>query len=128
MADINRLVNWYSLPKALVDNAPEHTGVKLTQFGVIELTVNEEATAAKMAGSDQHQMAMRTVMTSVRYARSADKSTMIELSLADESAESFWAKVHPKVRTLLLQAHVKVNTPAPADTEDFLKSCEVSVG
>lgn len=125
---IDRLVHWFKLPANLQDCAPEIQGVRMVQFGVIELTVNEELTAAKMADNSSHAVAMRTVMLAVRYARTADRATVVELSLADESAELFWAKLNPKVRALLMQAHIKVNTATQADSEDFLKSCEVSVG
>lgn len=125
---IDRLVHWFKLPDNLHGCAPEVQGVRMVQFGVIELTVNEELTAAKMADSSSHAVAMRTVMLAVRYARSADRAVTAELSLADESAEQFWAKLNPKVRMLLMQAHVRVNTATAGDSEDFLKSCEVSVG
>lgn len=124
----DRLIHWFKLPDNFHGCAPEVQGVRMVQFGVIELTVNEELTAAKMADSSSHAVAMRTVMLAVRYARSADRAVTAELSLADESAEQFWAKLNPKVRMLLMQAHVRVNTATAGDSEDFLKSCEVSVG
>lgn len=124
----DRLVHWFKLPDNLHGCAPEVQGARMVQFGVIELTVNEELTAAKMADSSSHAVAMRTVMLAVRYARTADRATTVELSLADETAEQFWAKLNPKVRALLMQAHIKVNTASQADSEGFLKSCEVSVG
>lgn len=120
----DRLVHWFRLPAGM---SVTHKGMDLVRFGVIELTVQEELTAAKMADQSAYALANRTVMMAVRYAKTAD-GQVVEFSLADESAESLWAAMGPKVRTLLLQAHVQVNTPKQDETASFLSSCEVSVG
>jgi hypothetical protein len=100
----------------------------MVKFGVVELLLQEEMTSAKMSDNSALALGTRQVQMAVRYARSEDGKVQQELSLADESAESFWAKLNPKVRALLLQAHLKVNSPTGSETEGFLKSCESSVG
>ncbi len=125
---IDRLVHWFTLPKDLHAVAPQHVGISMVKFGVVELSMQEEMISAKMADNSAHAMGSRNVMLAVRMAKSADGKVLQELSLADESAETFWAKLNPKVRTLLMQAYVRINSPQPKETEDFLMSCESSVG
>lgn len=124
----DRLVHWFTLPKDLHAVAPQHAGIPMVKFGVVELLLQEEMTSAKMSDNSALALGTRQVQMAVRYARSEDGKVQQELSLADESAESFWAKLNPKVRALLLQAHLKVNSPTGSETEGFLKSCESSVG
>lgn len=123
----NRVVHWFSLPQNMLADAPEVAGVRYSRFGVIELTVQEEMVSAKMAGQDAIAVGIRNVMMAVRYITDSNKQNPRELSLADESAETFWAKISPKVRTLLLQAYTHVHAPPATAAEDFLKSCEASV-
>jgi hypothetical protein len=123
----NRVVHWFTLPQNMLADAPEMAGVRYARFGVIELTVQEEMTSARMAGQDAVTVGIRNVMMAVRYITDAQKGNQRELSLADESAETFWAKMSPKVRTLLLQAYSRVHAPPPSAAEDFLGSCEASV-
>lgn len=120
----DRLVHWFKLPASLTVS---YKGLELVRFGVIELTVQEELVAAKMADQSAFALANRSVMMSVRYAKSADDQ-LVEFSLSNETAELLWAAMGPKVRNLLLQAHVQVNTPKQDETASFLSSCEVSVG
>ena len=124
----NRLIHWFTLPKDLHAVAPQHAGIPMVKFGVVELLLQEEMTSAKMSDNSALALGTRQVQMAVRYARSEDGKVQQELSLADESSESFWAKLNPKVRALLLQAHLKVNSPTGSETEGFLKSCESSVG
>lgn len=98
----------------------EATGV--SSVGLVELTAIEEMQATKKAGSD-----------TMRIAFELAKSSLVEmngkpLSRANGEHDSAWQTMHPKIRSLVLQAYTRIHQPESDEVEGFLGSATVEVG
>jgi len=111
----NHVAHVFTIPKTL-----QKDGVA-KKVGIRELTSDEEITASKVGNYNIAKTEYESVKMSIC---SLDgKST----SNADGDVDAFWNKCGPKVRTLLLKAHNRVNTPQKDEDEDFFKSETVEV-
>jgi hypothetical protein len=106
----------YKIPSQIA----EATGT--ASVGLVELTAMEEMQATKKAGTD-----------TMRIAFELAKSSLVEmngkpLSRANGEHDSAWQNMHPKIRSLVLQAYTKIHQPESDEVEGFLESATVEVG
>jgi hypothetical protein len=98
----------------------EATGVQ--SVGLVELTAIEEMQATKKAGTD-----------TMRIAFELAKSSLVEmngktLSRASGEHDGAWQNMHPKIRSLVIQAYTRIHQPENDEVDGFLESAKVEVG
>lgn len=113
----SREVHLFTVPEALA----AEVGVR--EVGMVTLTAAEEMMAHKRAPKrDAVQLALELA-----------KASLVEvdggkLTLADGSADAFWANAHPKLRELVLSAYADLHSPREEDAASFRASRRVRVG
>lgn len=95
-------------------------GVKT--IGIVELNAEEEIMATRRVRNDAARLAFELAKEALRMVDEQPVST------ADGSADSVWTRMNPKVRNLVVTAWGSIHQPQAAESDAFLKSCEVRVG
>lgn len=101
---------------------PERMANGIMSVGLVQLTSNEELRATKRSRNDTHRLAYELAQQSLVEVNGES------VKEGDGTRDSAWAKMEPKVRTLVLTAFGSLHTPEEDDISDFLKSQEVTVG
>ena len=114
-ASSDRTVHTFKIPAKLA-------GYGITHVGLVELRVQEELNGAKRAMGDQMRTAYELAQESLRYVNGQPVTTM------DGTADAAWAKMHPKVRHLVVTAYGRLHQPEEMDVKGFLDSQESQVG
>jgi len=114
-AQPERTVHTFRVPKAIASFGIE-------SVGLVELRVQEELNGAKRALGDPMRTAYELAQESLRYVNGQRVTTV------DGTADAAWAKMHPKVRHLVVTAYGKLHQPEDADVRGFLDSQESQVG
>ena len=109
-----RPIHRFTIPEALANG--------IAEVGMVQLTSNEELRATKRARNDAHSMVYELAKQSLVEVNGAP------VKEADGSADTAWASMQPKVRTLVMAAFGELHTPEEDDLKDFLKSQQVTVG
>jgi len=112
----SRAVNTFDVPERIAAQA----GVK--SIGMVALTADEELVCFKRAKGENAKLAMEMSKTSLVEADGKP------LSQADGTVDTFWKNLHPKLRSLVMQAYAEIHAAEEEDTESFLKSRQVRVG
>jgi hypothetical protein len=113
---MSRLKYTYPIPvDCRIDNWPQ----KVT---LVQLTGDEELQSTRRARGDAAQMVYELVRESIRAVDG------VPCSMADEdnNTETVWKKMHPKARSLCVQAYGKLHNPKDEDVRSFLDGEEVS--
>ncbi len=114
-AAADRTVHTFTIPKNLAVHGIE-------KVGLVELRVQEELNGAKRAMGDQVRTAYELAQESLRYVNGQAVTT------ADGTADAAWAKMHPKVRHLVVTAYAKLHQPEENELKGFLDSAIASAG
>ena len=106
--DSSRPIYTYQIPTKLAAEA------EVSSVTLVHLTAAEELAAAKRAGplrlgSELAKAALHSLNGKV-------------LSVVNNEKEQAWHKLHPKLRSLVLQAYSKLHAPESEDVESFLAS------
>lgn len=111
-----RPINTFRVPASIAAEA----GV--TSLGLITLTTEEEMMAFQRGRKDGAKVALELAKASLVEADGKP------LSLADGSADSFWLRIHPKVRQLVMEAYGALHAAEPDEVAGFLASRTSRVG
>lgn len=100
-------------------NIPTGAEVPTTSVTLVELTAEEEMMATKRSRNDP-----------IRLAFELAKSSLINvdgvvLGAGDGSLDRVWEKLHPKVRSFVMQAFNQIHAPREEDVSTFLASRQV---
>lgn len=100
---------------------PDSIPGDVRSVGMVEITAEEELRAEQ-----------RCKGASDKRAQEMTKQALVEVngekvSLGDGSAERAWASLHPKVRTLLATAWVKLHLAEDNEVDDFFASRTSSI-
>lgn len=114
-ANADRVVHTFTIPPKLAAH-----GIKTV--GLVELRVQEELNGAKRAMGDQMRTAYELAQECLRYVNGQPVTT------ADGTADAAWAKMHPKVRHLVVTAYGKLHAPEENELKSFLDSANSQVG
>lgn len=102
------------------------TGRYIASIGLVILKAREEMNATKLAGTDPIRMAQEAANESLRALWICDAEgknvQRVDVSTQDGSAESYTAKMHPKLRELLLGAYAEIHKPSSSEVKDFFTS------
>lgn len=112
----SRVVNVFQVPQSVSNEA----GVR--SLGLVVLTTNEEMMAFQRGKRDGAKVTLELA-----------KAAVVEvdgkpISLADGSADSFWLRIHPKLRQLVMEAYASLHGAEQAEVESFLASKTSRVG
>lgn len=89
----------------------------IANITVVELTCEEELMATRRAGGDTIRLSFELAKECLREVNGKPMST------GDGSADAFWNASHvTKVRTLIIGAYNKINSPSVDENDAFLKS------
>lgn len=105
----------YDLPEALAKS------IGITSITLVELTSDEEMMAARRAAGDQVRLAWELPKESLRGVSGK------RVGAADGSIDAAWNGLHPKARSLVMQAYNDLHNPAQEDVKTFLASRQVTV-
>ena len=110
-ADSSRPTYTYQVPPKLAAES------EVASVTLVHLTAAEEIGAAKKAGGTD----------AMRLAQELAKACLWgingkTLSHANSEKEIAWHKLHPKLRSLVLQAYSRLHAPESEDVESFLSS------
>lgn len=102
-----------------VYDVPKNAEAGFTSVTLVELTAEEELQATRRARGDV-----------VRVAYELAKQCLVavdgkHIGLEDGTVDEAWAKMGPKLRTLIMTAYAELHTPAESDAGNFLKSRRV---
>lgn len=128
-----RLLNVYDIRPEMFGNDAElldpettlGTGTYVTAIGFVVLKLREELNVTKVAGVDAVKMAQEAACESMRrvWLRDGDGAELVkELSTQDGTAEMFYAKLHPKLRQLVIGAYGEIHQPTAGQARDFFTS------
>ena len=100
-------------------NIPAGAEVATTSVVLVELTAEEEMMATKRARNDP-----------IRLAYELAKCSLVgldgmEMKSSDGSLDREWDKIHPKVRSFIMQAFNQIHAPREEDVSTFLASRQV---
>lgn len=115
---VQRVVYEYPVPEEFQECSG---GEKITSIGVAELTPQEELDAARRAGGDNMALALEL-----------SKTAMVEVNgtpvtIGDGSADIWWSKMRPQLRTLITTVYADNNTPSEKAVEGFRKGRKAKV-
>jgi len=88
---------------------------------LVELTADEEVMAAKRARNEPVRLAWELAKEALR---GIDDKV---LSTADGTADTAWEKLHPKVRSLLMQGYNELHNTTPESVTSFLTSRQTEI-
>ena len=109
--DSSRPIYTYQIPTKLATEA------EVSSVTLVHLTAAEELAAAKRAGGTD------PLRLGSELAKAALHSLNGKvLSVVNNEKEQAWHKLHPKLRSLVLQAYSKLHAPETEDVESFLSS------
>lgn len=114
-AATDRTIHTFNIPASL-------SGYGVETVGLVELKAGEELDAAKRASGDQMRTAYELAQEALHYVNGQRVRTM------DGTADAAFAKMHPKVRSLVISAYARLHSPEDADTKAFLESRQSQVG
>lgn len=100
-------------------NVPPTAEVATQTVTLVELTAEEEMMATRRARSDQIRLVFELVKASLIAIDG------VELKSTDGSLDRVWDKLHPKVRSFIMQAYNQVHAPRDEDVTTFLASRQV---
>lgn len=109
--DSSRPTYTYKVPSKLAAES------EVESVTLVHLTAAEELAAAKRAGGTD---ALRLGSELAKAALHGLNGKV--LSHANSEKEIAWHKLHPKLRSLVLQAYSKLHSPETEDVESFLSS------
>lgn len=109
--DNSRPVYTYQIPAKLAAEA------EVSSVGIIHLTAAEELAAAKRAGGTDAMRLAQELAKACLHGLNGKT-----LSPVNNEKEAAWHKLHPKIRSLVLQAYSKLHAPESEDVESFLSS------
>lgn len=105
----------YAVPKHLA----QHHGV--SSVTLVELTAEEELLATNRARNDVARLAFELAKQSLVALDGRPLSTV------DGSLDSQWQKLHPKIRSLVMNAYGQLHQTNHEETAAFLQSRQVEV-
>jgi hypothetical protein len=109
--DNSRPVYTYQIPAKLAAEA------EVSSVTLVHLTAAEELQAAKRAGgTDPLRLGSELAKAALHGINGKT------LSAVNNEKEQAWHKLHPKLRSLVLQAYSKLHAPESEDVESFLAS------
>jgi hypothetical protein len=88
---------------------------------LVELTADEEIMAAKRARGDQVRLALELPKEAFRGMNGKP------LSSSDGSVDKEWDRLHPVVRSCVMQAYNALHNPGQEDVTAFLQSRQTEV-
>ena len=110
-----RPLHVFKVPESL-----HHHGIK--ELGLVELTLDEEMRATQRARGDAIKLASEFAKECLRMVDGQPVRS------GDGSADRAMAKMHPKLRQLLLQGYSMLHQTKAEENVGFLMSHEVRVG
>lgn len=127
------LFDYDTPPAYLIDNEDgEGVIAKTNNFGVIKtlsfklLSPLEEKAAIGRAKGDPIALAWELALMSVAYAITTDNREQL-ITIGDGSQQLLANDLHPKLRSLAIQAYSDIATPSNAETAVFMRSRRVRV-
>lgn len=122
----SRVYHEYDLPEELWDDAKTMDFGEIRTIGMKLLTPLEEKTAVGRARGDQLRMGYELSEAAVAFVIDASGQTH-RVQLHDGTTNMLFAQLHPKIRTLVVQAYSEDAVPTPKAGSDFLKSRRIKV-
>lgn len=112
----SRAVNLFTVPPSVKAEAG------ISEVGLVTLTADDELMAYQRGRKDGSKIALELAKASLVEADGKP------LSLADGSADSFWLRIHPKLRQLVMEAYSELHAVEPEESQSFLGSRKVRQG
>lgn len=95
---------------------PDSFGGTIRSISLIELTAEEEVSAADRASSNKQRFAYELIKAFIVEVNGSP------VTLADGSADSVLQNMSPKLRSLLTEQYARMHTATKKEEEDFFKS------
>ena len=89
---------------------------------IVDLMMEEELLATKRARGDAVRLAYEYAKECLRFVDG------VEVRTSNGTADQAWARMHPKVRNLVMRGYQILHQPQEKEDSDFLESHEVKVG
>jgi hypothetical protein len=105
---VQRAVYTYTIPTSIQ--------CECRSFGMVEITSEEEIMAEKRAAGDRNKVPVELTKQAIVEADGKPMNT------GDGSVDALWAKLPPKVRTLMTTTYYKMHIPSEDETASFFGS------
>lgn len=110
-----RVLYLYDVPDSL-------SGFGVKEVGLVELTAEEEMMATRRCRGDAVRLGFELAKEALRRVDGRSVSTSVG------STDSAWNQMHPKVRSLVVQAYNDLHGTKQEETASFIRSRRAHIG